>query len=209
MVLAAHADDETLGAGGYIPILKKQGCQVNVVIVSSGLLTVRGIVENNRDDAIKACKILGVDDVAFLGYEDQKFDTYPIAEIANSVYGLNQQPDLIISHVGTDLNKDHRIIAEVAKIVGRPKKKAITILGSEIPNTSAWNGEPFFANYYVNIESTIQTKIEAFSQYSNELQEFPHPWSKKGLEVLAQMRGMEAGCNFAEAFYVERAFAQQ
>ena len=63
MVLAAHADDETLGAGGYIPILKKLGCEVNVVIASNGILTVRGITENNRDDAYKACEILKVDKV--------------------------------------------------------------------------------------------------------------------------------------------------
>lgn len=206
MVLAAHADDETLGAGGYIPILKKLGCEVNVVIASNGILTVRGITENNRDDAYKACEILKVDKVDFLGYEDQRFDTYPIAEIANSVGNLRQQPDIIISHVPTDLNKDHRIIAEVAKIIGRPKKKPITILGSEIPNTSAWNAVPFPANFYVNIESTIELKIEAFSKYSNELQEFPHPWSRKGLDVLAQMRGMEAGCSHAEAFHIIRAF---
>ena len=161
---------------------------------------------NSGCSAHKACKILGVDQIHFLDYKDQKFDKYPIAEIATSVSQLNVDPDLIISHVETDLNKDHRIVADVAKIIGRPKHKPITILGCEIPNTSAWNAEAFQANYYVNIEDTLKLKIDAFSQYRHELQEFPHPWSVQGLTILSQFRGMEAGCQYAEAFHVIRMF---
>ena len=206
MILVAHADDESLGVGGYIPQLIARNYRVSVVIASNGLLTVRGIEQDNRSDVYKACKILGVDKIHFLDYEDQKFDKYPIADIANSVSKLRIDPDLIISHVSTDLNKDHQIIADVAKIIGRPKHKPITILGCEIPNTSAWNAIPFQANYYVNIEKTLKLKIKAFSQYRHELQKFPHPWSQRGLTVLAQMRGMEAGCQYAEGFQVIRAF---
>ena len=206
LILVAHADDESLGAGGYIPKLIDRGHNVTVVIVSNCMLTVRGIEQDNRQDSLKACKILGVNKIHFLDYKDQKYDMYPIAEIANSVLELNIDPDLIISHVDTDLNKDHRIVSDVAKIIGRPKHKPITILGCEIPNTSAWNASPFQANYYVNIEDTFKQKIDAFSQYGNELQEFPHPCSEHGLTVLAQFRGMESGNRYAEAFHVVRMF---
>ena len=58
----------------------------------------------------------------------------------------------------------------------------------------------------LSIIITIEKKIEAFSQYQNELKEFPHPWSKQGLQVLAQFRGIESGCHYAEAFQMIRAF---
>lgn len=206
LILMAHIDDESLGVGGYIPQLIDKNYSVVVVIVSNGLFTLRGIKQDNRQDFYKACQILGVNKIHFLDYEDQKFDKFAIADIVNSVSRLNIDPDLIISHVDTDLNKDHRIVADVAKIIGRPKHKPITILGCEVPGTSAWNASPFQANYYVNIEKTLEIKIKAFSQYSNELQEFPHPWSIKGLTVLAELRGMESGFPYAEAYQVIRMF---
>lgn len=202
----AHADDESLGVGGYIPQLIDRDYNVTVVVVSNGLLTTRGIKQDNRQNVYKACQILGVNKIHFLDYEDQKFDKFAIADIANSVSKLNIDPDLIISHADTDLNKDHRIVTDVAKIIGRPKDKPITILGCEVPGTSAWNASPFHANYYVNIEKTLELKIKAFSQYTNELQEFPHPCSIKGLTVLAELRGMESGFFYAEAYQVIRMF---
>ena len=75
LVLVSHADDESLGAGGLIQKLVKTNWNVSIVILSDGILTVRGKVQNNNDDARKACKILGVKEPKFLGYKDQKFDS--------------------------------------------------------------------------------------------------------------------------------------
>jgi hypothetical protein len=113
---------------------------------------------------------------------------------------------MIITHVASDLNRDHVITCEVAKIVGRPKTKPISILGMEIPNTSFWNGVPFAANYYVDIESFLEKKIEAFNMYKNEIQSFPHPWSDEGLTLLAKYHGMQSGLAFAEAFTIIRGY---
>jgi len=207
MILVAHADDESLGAGGLIPKLVKTDWEVSVVFLTNGILDVRGVIENNREDAICACKILGVQTPHFLDYKDQYFDTYPIADLANSVTSLGLDPDLIITHAETDLNLDHRITADISRIVGRPKKKPISILACEIPSTSFWNAKPFQANYFVNITDEIDIKIEAFSQYKNELQDYPHPWSKKGLKLLAEYHGMQSGYKYAEAFQLIRGYA--
>jgi N-acetylglucosamine malate deacetylase 1 len=205
LVLVAHADDETLGSGGLIQKLVAQQWDVDTVIMSDGTLTVRGVVEDNREDARTACKTLGLEKPpVLLGFADQKFDTYPMADLANAVLELKLEPDLIITHVDTDLNMDHRLVCEAAKIVGRPKRKPVAIIGSEIPNTSFWNGHVFPANYYVDISNEIERKIEAFSTYRNELQNYPHPWSKEGLKLLAQYHGMQCGCPYAEAYQIIR-----
>ena len=206
LVLIAHADDETLGCGGTIPKLVRAGWKVKVVALSNGILNVRNSIEDNRPGFEEACQLLGVADARLLGFEDQKFDQTAMADLANSVLSLKLEPDLIFTHVDSDLNLDHRLTCEVAKIVGRPKKKPISILGCEIPNTSFWNGKNFAPNYYVDISDTIDIKIEAFSKYSNEIQEFPHPWSKKGLKLLAEYHGMQCGFPFAEAFSIIRAY---
>ena len=126
--------------------------------------------------------------------------------MANSVASLSLDPDLIVTHAETDLNLDHRITADISKIIGRPKKKPISILACEIPNTSFWNARQFPANYFVDITDEIDTKIRAFSQYRNELQEFPHPWSKKGLKLLAEYHGMQSGIQLAEAYQLIRGY---
>jgi N-acetylglucosamine malate deacetylase 1 len=208
MILAAHADDETLGAGGLIQKLVKGDWDVSVVILSDGRLTVRGVIEDNRTDAFAACKVLGLArEPVFLDFPDQKFDTIPMADLAGAVGALNLDPDLIVTHVDTDLNLDHRLTCDAAKIVGRPRKKPVAILGSEIPNTTFWNGQPFAANFYVDITAEIDTKIEAFARYENELSAYPHPWSREGLKLLAQYHGMQAGVAYAEAFHVIRGHA--
>lgn len=205
MILVAHADDETLGAGGLIQKLLATEWDVDVVIMSDGMLTVRNVIEDNRADAVTACRRLGLTRApVFLGFADQKFDTYPMADLANSVLELGIEPDLIVTHIDTDLNLDHRLVCDAAKIVGRPKKKPVSILGIEIPNTSFWNGHVFPANYYVDISLEIEIKIEAFAAYQNELQQFPHPWSREGLNLLSKYHGMQCGCAHAEAFTIIR-----
>ncbi len=206
LILVAHPDDETLGAGGTIQKLVKRNWKVNVVILSNGLLHARGKGEDNRSGAIAACKSLGVGEPKLMGFADQKFDQVSMADLANSVFGLGYEPDLIISHSETDLNLDHKITSQVAKIVGRPKKKPISLLACEIPNTSFWNGTVFPANFYVDITEEIGTKIQAFAQYQNEIQPFPHPWSERGLKLLAEYHGMQSGFAYAEAFSIIRAY---
>ncbi len=206
MILMAHADDEALGCGGYIPILVNRGCNVSLIIASNCLVTARGKMQNNKDAVSKSCKILGIQNVFYLDLEDQHFEKYLVSDIVNRIEAFEINPNLIISHVSSDLNLDHRIIHDCAKIVGRSINRQIKILGCEVPNTSAWNARPFNANFYVDITATIQKKVDAFSCYKNELREFPHPWSSKGLLITAQQRGMEAGLEYAEAYEVIRWF---
>ena len=206
LVLMAHADDETLGAGGLIYKLTKNNWKVSIVFISDGIVATRKKKQDNRKDAKKACNILGVRNPIFLGYKDQKFDAYPIAEMSNSVESLKLNPDLIITHTDTDLNSDHRLVLEIAKIIGRPRKKPISILGCEIPNTSFWNGKPFPANYFVDITKEIEIKIKAFAQYANEINSFPDPWSKKALRTLAEYHGIQSGYKYAEAYQIIRGF---
>ncbi len=206
LVLVAHADDESLGCGGTIPKLVRDGWAVDVVILSDGVVSARGdTIQDNRADADAACRVLGVGPPTILGFRDQFFDDVPMAELANSVFELGLQPDLILTHADTDLNSDHRLVAEVAKIIGRPRRKPVSILACEVPGTTMWNGQVFPGNYYVDISDTLDLKLEAFSKYGNEIQEPPGTWSLSGIELLARYHGMQVGVAAAESFVVVRA----
>ncbi|MEO0899367.1 MAG: PIG-L deacetylase family protein [Bacteroidota bacterium] len=206
LILLAHADDESLGTGGTIPYLIDQGHDIQLRIVSEGIIGMRASQDDNRKSFENACQILGLSDVNMLGYPDQQFEQSTIAELTNSVSNSlsHPSPDVIISHSSKDLNKDHRIVAEVAKILGRPRSKQTAILACEIPFSGSWNGQPFQPTYFIDIEPYLETKLKAFSQYSNESRPFPDPFSEEGLRTLAKYRGMESGYRAAEAFEVVR-----
>ena len=205
LLLLAHADDESLGTGGIVQRLTDDGHRIQLVILSEGLVAMRSENSDNRDALRNACGILHIDDCQCLDFPDQRFETVPIAEIANRVTETVEEPDLIITHADTDLNLDHRITGEVARIVGRPRGRPVSILACEIPSVSHWNGQPFSPNFYVGLtEEQLDTKLAAFRSYANEIREFPDPYSEKGLRNLARFRGQESGHAAAEAFRVVR-----
>ena len=58
----------------------------------------------------------------------------------------------------------------------------------------------FAPNYFVNIETELEAKIEVAKIYSSELAEFPFPRSVEAIEAQARIRGVMAGFKAAEAF---------
>jgi LmbE family N-acetylglucosaminyl deacetylase len=210
LVLVAHADDETLGCGGTIPRLLAEGWSVEVVILSDGLITTRGDeVQDQRDDAARASAVLGLDPPRFMGFPDQRFDQVAVADMAGAVSALGHDPDLILTTSAADLNGDHRLACEVAKIVGRPRRRPVSILACEVPASASWAGAPFPASFYVDVTATIGLKLEAFACYRGEVEAAPGPWSLEGIEVLSRYHGIQSGLAHAEAFQVIRAVAGQ
>ena len=125
LFLVAHADDEALGPGGLIKKLTKNKLNVKLMVLSDGKITVRNKPIDNSKHLEKSAKILGIKNLNLLGYKDQIFEKYPVSEIANSILSHNFNPDIIITHSKSELNKDHRITLEVAKIIARPQKKNV------------------------------------------------------------------------------------
>jgi hypothetical protein len=122
-----------------------------------------------------------------------------MADLANAVMELQLEPDLVVTHVDTDVNMDHRLVCEAAKIVGRPKRKPVAIIGSEIPNTSFWNGHVFPANYYVDIRGEIRRRRSVPRSAAVTLIET----AKTDARLLATSKG----CDLEETRYCEAVVA--
>ncbi len=205
MVLVAHTDDETLGCGATAALLAGRGWDVDVVILTDGVITARGGDPiDNREQCDQACELLGIKPPTLLGFPDQQLDRESLTDLSTAVADLGRSPDLIITHSDHDLNVDHRLTAEVARIVARPLRKPVALLACEIPANTAWNGVAFPANYYVDVTDTIDTKIEAFACYRDEVQPSPGPLSLDGLRRLAELHGAHIGVGAAEAFTLIR-----
>lgn len=134
LVLAPHADDETLGCGATILRKRAAGTAVHVAIVTDGgashrsaLLSREALIALRREEALEATRILGLpaEAVRFLGYPDggladagQRLDE----DLRRLIVELAPQELLIPSAI--DGHADHRALNRAAHraaaAAGRP-----------------------------------------------------------------------------------------
>jgi LmbE family N-acetylglucosaminyl deacetylase len=221
LVVAAHPDDEVLGCGGTAARLAKEGRDVCIGILGEGI-TSRGA---NRDEAIpqtlaaiqedcrRAASVLGAKDVVFFGLPDNRFDTVPMLEVVKAVEGLIQRvrPEVVYTHHAGDLNIDHRILHRAVVTATRPMPGCGVrrVYAFEVASSTEWAfgqcGPVFGPNVFVDISTTLETKLRAMRCYGTEARDFPHPRSVDALRAHAQRWGSVAGVAAAEAFVLLRA----
>ena len=134
LVIAPHADDEVLGVGGAIQNHTQLGDSVTVVIVCD-----RESTHDQKTYAKEANTILGVNDVRWLGFQDEFVDNMMrdlIKEIEN-VYD-KVKPDVVYICNEGDINTDHQIIHRACNVVCRsiqdhPPKQ---VLVYEVPSST-------------------------------------------------------------------------
>lgn len=211
LVVAAHPDDECLGAGGSISKLVAGGAKVSVVFLGEGP-TSRDSSEKNRakQQAQKAAEILGFEIVGGMDLPDQRFDIQPQLELAKyiSSHVSQLQPEIVFTHHYNDLNLDHRLTCEATLVACRalPGSSVKKVLLWENLSSTEWSSKaaPFTPHVYIDISDHLDSKLEAMKAYETELKSFPHPRSLEGIRHLAGLRGAESGCRAAESFEVHR-----
>lgn len=211
LVLAAHPDDETFGLGGTIAKHSKKGDKVFVLVFSEGESARKANekdISKRKEKARKACTVLGVKQIKFLGYQDQKLDTIPLLELCIEIESVIKtwKPDTIYTHFWGDLNQDHRRVFEASMISSRPIGKSFPtkVLCYEIPSSTEWGISAFKPNIFIDIEKEKAKKNKACKFYENELGIFPHPRSLKALSIREQYWGTVAGRKYVESFVLVR-----
>jgi LmbE family N-acetylglucosaminyl deacetylase len=214
LVVAAHPDDEVLGCGAIVARLVKEGYEAYTLILGEGI-TSRDSKRNvkKRKEEIKRLKkqakeanrILGVKEVFFGDFLDNRFDTIPLLDIVKSIEGIKSKikPDAVFTHYEKDLNIDHQITYRAVLTATRPIKVETVreIYSFEILSSTEWNYPlSFNPNVFYDIKDTIDIKTKAMNVYKSELNKHPHPRSIKGIKLNALNWGMKVGLEYAEAF---------
>lgn len=121
VVIAAHPDDETLGAGGLIATAIANGVPVSVVVATDGegdAVGARKVRARRRAEAVEATNALGAPTrVVFLGVPDGGLrERVPAirAAIAGEVDRAGGARTLLVAPWSGDGHRDHRIAGEVA-----------------------------------------------------------------------------------------------
>lgn len=214
LVVAAHADDETLGCGGTIARHIAEGDLVKVLFMTNGVSS-RGSSKLEEDErsnaAYEAMKSLGVLDYQQFDFPDNKMDSLPLLDIVLPIETVvcSFQPNIVYTHFAEDLNIDHRIVNQAVMTACRPQKGSSVrkILTFEVLSSTEWNSTQkiaFRPQYIVDVSDYWKKKLDALKAYQNEMREFPHSRSLECIEALAILRGATHGMTKAEGFVVER-----
>ena len=215
LIVVAHPDDEVLGCGGTIAKMAKDGRNIHVAFLSDGVSSreVKDIELNRRRVAAKAaCDLLGVTSMSFGEMPDNRMDTLALLDIVKETEKLisDTKPSMIITHHFGDLNIDHRLTYEAVLTACRPQAghSVKTLLSFEVPSSTEWqmagSALEFHPNWFEDISAFMTIKLEAVKAYKDELRDWPHPRSIKGVEYLARWRGATVGVDAAEAFMLCR-----
>ena len=221
LIVAAHPDDELIGCAGTIAKHVDNGDHTEILIMAEGS-TSRGKtrdlkkhktrLEELKEQARKASKILGVKHIDFAGLNDNRMDSYDLLDIVKLIEEKIAKfcPTLVYTHHSGDLNIDHRVTHDAVLTACRPVnvEQPKKILTFETLSSTEWNNpnvnSQFNPQVFVNIKSQWLKKVAALSVYETEMRDFPHPRSISAIESLAKYRGSTCHFEYAEAFMLVR-----
>lgn len=181
LVVAAHPDDEVLGCGGTIERLKREGHEVQNLILGEG----RGDPFDNQFDSLSLLRW--------------------VENVGKHIKACN--PDIIFTHYEKDLNIDHRITYQAVITAARPGCCVKEIYSFEVLSSTEWAFPTSFSPdvfWEITAEDMFKKESILKTNYDSEMREPPHPRSSVGIYTLAKYRGMCVGVKYAEAFKTVR-----
>jgi LmbE family N-acetylglucosaminyl deacetylase len=188
LIVAPHPDDETLGCGGAISLLCRQGYDVNVLIVSDGT----GSHPNSQkypapilrwirsQETLTALAILGVNRwaVTFLHLKDGAIPTvtapkFHAAKVRCRKYLQATLPDTIFVPWRRDPHPDHRatwqlIQAAILSLGMMPQVIEYPIWDWDIQQQTTANLHQI-AGWRLDIQSVLGQKTQAIDSYRSQL----------------------------------------
>lgn len=219
LVIAAHPDDEVLGMGGTIAKLVKNGCVVDVMIVTDGSSSqyrdsdhLAEIIAAKKKETRNCADILGVRDIYYGELPDMKLDTIPHISINQAIEDVIEkvQPDTVFTHFWGDVNCDHQNVYKSTLVTVRPLMGQVVkeLCCYRVPSSTEWTPNKadtmFMPNYFVDIEQYAEQKYKAFACYTTELRDYPHPRSVQYLRETDRADGLKVGLLAAEEFVLLR-----
>ena len=196
LIVAPHTDDGELGCGGTIAKLCAEGKEIFYAAFSDckkSLAT--GLAPDTlKNECKKAIGLLGIKEanLLFFDFDVRTFSEYrqPVLE---ELVKLNKslQPDLVFTPSSKDIHQDHGVVYQESLRAF----KYCSLLGYELP----WNNFSFVSSFFVSLgKKDIETKVKSLKAYVS--QSHRSYFNEDFILSLAKIRGVQAGCDYAEAF---------
>ncbi len=211
IVISAHPDDETLGAGGTLLKHKNNGDDLYWLIVTNvfesyGFTADRVLSRQQEMDAVSV--EFGFKETFKLDYPTMSLTDRELNEIIPKVSQIFSEiePEVIYVMNRSDAHSDHRIVFDAVyactKSFRYPYVKQVLMYEciSETEFAPALSERVFIPNYFVDISDYMDKKLTIMEIFGSELGEHPFPRSIENILALAHFRGSTIGVKFAEAF---------
>ena len=213
LFVVAHPDDEVLGAGATIHRLVSEGHRVAIATMVSRAEARAQLSPTLLEDQARAHAIVGVQRSFSGNFPNIQMNTVPHLELVQFIESAIQEwgAECIVTHHPSDTNNDHVMTSFAAQAASRlfQRREGVPplrrFLYMEVPSSTEWSFDSsacrFSPNLFVEIgEEGLEVKLRAIEAYTGVMRPYPHPRSSEAIKGLAAYRGVQAGCNYAEAF---------
>lgn len=211
LVVSPHPDDETLGAGGTLLKLKKQGHAVFWLNITDMKVEYGWDVNKvrHRQEQIEAVrKFYQFSGFYNLSLPPVRLSSMEEGEIIGKIRAVYDEvkPEWLMIPGQYDAHSDHHVVYSCcmacAKTFRAPYIKRITTMEILSETEYGYQMEKFQPNLYVDISEEIEGKMEAMKIYDTETEEVPFPRSLDNIRALAAVRGGCCTRRYAEAFCI-------
>lgn len=211
LVIAPHADDESLGCGGTLLRHSSEGDQIHWLLVtgmskSSGFSEER--IASRQQEIVTVAQYYGFNTTSQLGLPPAALETISLGSIIGGISEtINKiKPDIIYVPYRNDAHSDHELVFDAAMSATKTFRYPFIkrVLAYETISETDFGLKPedggFRPNVYVDVADYMSRKLHILDVFESEMGEFPFPRSRKALEALATLRGAQSNCHAAEAF---------
>ena len=213
LVVAVHADDETLGCGGTLLKHKAQGDEIYWLLLTGPTLNHPSHFTEERIQARKEItnrinNAYNFNGLEYLELPTQLLHTLDLRDIIKRISEVFKRihPNIIYTMFANDVHSDHRVafdaVYSCTKSFRYPFIEKIYMMEalSETEFALAVPAKTFIPNVYVDITDYIDRKLEIMQLYPKEVMAEPYPRSLSSIKAQARVRGSRAGVMYAEAF---------
>ncbi|WP_009633177.1 PIG-L deacetylase family protein [Synechocystis sp. PCC 7509] len=180
LIVAPHPDDETLGCGGAIALLRSIGCDVSVLVVSDGTLShpnsrkypPLALRELRESETISALDILGVDATAI------NFLRLPDGGVAHQNLDLSQYlaqiaPEIVFLPLRCDPHSDHRasfqlVSKALTSLNMTPRLIEYPIWDWDDSQSTNWDNHKLIS-WRLDISFVLKLKQQAIASYRSQI----------------------------------------
>jgi LmbE family N-acetylglucosaminyl deacetylase len=206
MVVTAHPDDSEFGAGGTVAKMAKQGREITYVIVTNGnkgsgdrTMTPDRLARIREEEQRNAARVLGVERVVFLGYEDGEVEDTRALRLDVTRQIRAWRPGLLIAQNPartTNLyfsHRDHRITGGVVLDCVYPLARDHMSFPELMPQYEPHKVREIYVMQWqdpelvVDISDTMDLKLKALACHASQIADFP------AVEARVRERGAEVG----------------
>ena len=196
MAIVSHPDDETFGCGGTLAA-HASTAPVDVLCLTCN-------PPERREELFSAAEALGIGEPKVFDDPHVENSDRFIRRISDVI--VEKRPRVVVTHLLFDYHREHRATYEAVKeavewaahttIYGEPclvERMLLMEVNTLIP----------MPHVLVDITETMDRKMDAVERYTSQLDKFPWGYYQNFSRRKAELRGVQGGCAYAEAYLEE------